>query len=144
MAAQIVLDTGAEAVDALAAIGLDIIGLDGGGETSDQLVLISSWEGGEEGVIIKLNGFEVGLTVAPVVSLLCCGSFGDCIKGGKLCSQVIILEMVSGSSGQILTLSWICSRIKERNRLSNCVLDKWRSQDKASATSLELPLNHWL
>jgi hypothetical protein len=76
-------------------------------------------------VIIKLNGCEVGLPVTPVASLLCCGSFGDCIEGGKLCSQVIILETASGGSGQILKLFGICSGIKERNRLSNCVSDKW-------------------
>jgi hypothetical protein len=103
---------------------LDVIGSDGSSKSSDQSVLVSSGDGGEEGVIIELNGFEVGLQVAPVVGLLCCDSFGDCIKGGKLCSQIKILEMASGRSGPILKLFGICLGIKERKRLSNCLSDK--------------------
>ena len=88
-------------------------------------MLLWSGEAGEEGVPIEFDLPKEGEPVSPVASLLRSGSVGDCVAGGKLCSQVVIFEATSGGSGQILKLFGICSWIKERNRLSNCVSDKW-------------------
>ncbi len=77
------------------------------------LVLLTSGEGAKVGIIIEFDGIEVGCPIPPVVISLHCGSVSDCIAGGKLCSQVVILKMTTGGRGHILNPSGTCSGTAE-------------------------------
>jgi hypothetical protein len=77
---------------------LDVVRSDSGAKSCNNSVLLTSGEGAKVGIIVKFDGFEVGFPIPPVAISLRCGSVGDCVAGGKLGSQVVILEMTMGGS----------------------------------------------
>lgn len=116
----------------------------GGGECANDALLLPGLEGGEEGVICKVDVAEKDEEVSPVRSLLRSGADGDGVGGGNLSSQVSSLEDSSSGKGQMVKFDGTWAGMWEAKRWVSAVVDKSVSRERLSDRSFWLPGNQVL